>query len=109
LLPVLRYTVPALKAARHPAAIDSVFATTTGAWQNPSNIRNRVLAPAVKRANLRLDGAGDVPLPERITPHKLHHTFASLLVGRRSRVCDGSARPHRSGIHAARIQARDAS
>ncbi len=80
MLPVLRDTLSALKAARHPAAIDPAFATTAGARQNPSNIRNRVLAPAVKRANLRLDEAGEVPLPDGITPHKLRHTFASLLV-----------------------------
>ena len=35
---------------------------------------------AVARANERLTGDGQVPLPERLTPHKLRHTFASLLV-----------------------------
>jgi integrase len=57
-----------------------VFATSTGARQSPSNIRRRVLAPAVKLANERLEAAADVPLPDRLTPHKLRHTFASLLV-----------------------------
>ena len=33
-----------------------------------------------KVANERLDHAGEVPLPQRLTPHKLRHTFASVLV-----------------------------
>jgi integrase len=81
LLPVLRDELLALKAAaRHTQANDLVFATMTGGRQNPSNIRNRVLAPAVRRADERLAQARDVPLPDRLTPHKLRHTFASLLV-----------------------------
>jgi hypothetical protein len=48
-----------------------------------SNIRRRVLAPAVARANERRRALGDVPLPEGLTPHKLRHTAISawLLVG----------------------------
>jgi integrase len=59
---------------------DLVFPTMTGRRQGATNVRRRVLAPAVKRANERLGEAGEVPLPERLTPHKLRHTFASLLV-----------------------------
>jgi integrase len=81
LLPVLRDELLALKAsAGRTAAGELVFATMAGGRQNPSNIRNRVLASAVKRANERLEDAREVPLPERLTPHKLRHTFASLLV-----------------------------
>ncbi|HWW90432.1 MAG TPA: tyrosine-type recombinase/integrase [Solirubrobacteraceae bacterium] len=79
-LPVLHDTLAALKAARNPSLQDRVFPTTTGEAQNPSNIRQRVLAPAVKRANAHLEKAGETPLPEPITPHKLRHTYASLLV-----------------------------
>jgi len=79
-LPVLHDALTALKAARNPSMRDRVFPTTTGAAQNPSNIRQRVLAPAVKRANMHLEEAGETPLPEPITPHKLRHTYASLLV-----------------------------
>ncbi len=56
-----------------------VFPTSNGKTHGPSNIRRRVLAPAVKRANERLQDAGEVPLPERLTPHKLRHSYASLL------------------------------
>jgi integrase len=31
-------------------------------------------------ANEKLTDAGDVPLPEGLAPHKLRHTFASILV-----------------------------
>jgi integrase len=79
-LPVLHDSLVALKAARNPSPQDRVFPTTTGARQNPSNIRQRVLAPSVKRANERLEKDGEETLPEPITPHKLRHTFASLLV-----------------------------
>jgi len=53
---------------------------STTSPQSPSNVRKRVLTPAVTRANERLAKDGDVPLPDRLTPHKLQHTFASLLV-----------------------------
>jgi integrase len=43
-------------------------------------VRNWTLARAVKRANERLEAVGSVPLPDGLTPHKLRHTFASLLV-----------------------------
>ena len=80
MLPALRDELLALKARMPGQANDLVFATTTGGSQNPSNIRNRVLAPAVKVANERLAEAGEVPLPEHLSPHKLRHSFASLLV-----------------------------
>jgi hypothetical protein len=51
-----------------------VFSTSTGGPLNPSNTRNRVLAPAVKRANKNLANAELVPLPEGLTQHKLRHT-----------------------------------
>ena len=81
MLPALRDEVLALKAnARRTDAGDLVFGTSRANQQNASNIRTRVLAPAVDLANQRLEEAGEVPLPERLTPHKLRHTFASLLV-----------------------------
>jgi len=79
-LPVLHDTLAALKAKRKPSPQNRVFPTTSGAAQNPSNIRQRVLAPAVKRANEQLEAAGEAPLPQPLTPHKLRHTYASLLV-----------------------------
>lgn len=57
-----------------------VFGTAQGKQQNPSNIRARVIAKAIERANERLEDAGEPPLP-RLTPHGLRRTFASLLYG----------------------------
>jgi len=44
------------------------------------NIHKRVFAKSFERANERLERAGEVPLPQGLTPHTLRHTFASLLV-----------------------------
>jgi integrase len=45
----------------------------------PENFRNRVLAPAVKRADENLAKRELAPLPPKLTPHSLRRTFASLL------------------------------
>ncbi len=57
-----------------------VFATAAGTELIQGNIRRRVLDKAVEKANEKLTEAGDVPLPDGLTPHKLRHTFASILV-----------------------------
>jgi len=54
-----------------------VFATARGGAQNPSNIRNRTLAPAERIASARLAASDRPPLP-RVTPHALRRTFASV-------------------------------
>src|SRR5215207_7007558 len=75
----LRDELAALK-ARTPAGPESlVFPTLTGKRMSPSNVRNRVLARAVARANERLAETREAPLPDRLTPHSLRRTFASLL------------------------------
>jgi len=81
LLPALRDELAAYKAnAPSTAPSGYVFATTAGTEPKQGNIRRRVLDKAVKRANEKLAEAGDVPLPDGLTPHKLRHTFASILV-----------------------------
>jgi integrase len=81
LLPVLADELRAHKASAKPASpSERVFPTQAGRPLNPSNVRNRTLALAVERANERLEAVGSVPLPDGLTPHKLRHTFASLLV-----------------------------
>jgi integrase len=57
-----------------------VFCTGTGGRRNKDNLRGRVLAPVLKRADRLLEERGQVPLPKGVTPHKLRHTFASILV-----------------------------
>jgi integrase len=56
-----------------------VFATRDGGQPSKNNVRARVFNAAVKRANANLERDGLVPLPDGLTPHKLRHTFASLL------------------------------
>jgi integrase len=81
LLPVLREQLTEYRAALGDVAPSTlVFGSGTGAVQQPSNVRRRILAPAVARANERLDRDGIERLPERLTPHSLRRTFASILV-----------------------------
>jgi hypothetical protein len=46
--------------------------------QYAHNIRSRVLVRAIYRAKQRLVAGGANPLPEKITPHALGQTFASV-------------------------------
>jgi integrase len=89
-LPSATGTASALRLAAHKArarhtALDAhVFGTTRGRRQGETNIRPRVLARAVAEANDALEQARRAPLPDRLTPHSLRRTYASLLfaVGR---------------------------
>lgn len=54
-----------------------MFGTTTSEQQTPTNVRRRILARAIEGANRQLADAE--PLPERLTPHSLRRTFASVL------------------------------
>jgi len=81
LLPVLRDLLAERKAtAAHCDPDGRVFATTRGRPRNKDNVRNRVFAPAVERANTNLAKGERTPLPEGLTPHGLRHSFASLLL-----------------------------
>lgn len=79
LRPALYDVLSALKAAADANPEALVFGTSAARRQSATNVRKRVLAPAVKLANQRLTAAGFSPLPDRITPHSLRRTFASLL------------------------------
>lgn len=76
--PALRDALLDLKARTDPKPDAFVFGTSEGKRQSPSNVRNRTLAAAVRRANDRLEEAKEPPLP-RLTPHSLRRTFASVL------------------------------
>ena len=81
LRPALRDELAALKASRAKAAPGAlVFASSTGAPFGESNVRRRVLAPAIALANEALEEVGAPPLPDKLSPHALRRTFASLLV-----------------------------
>jgi integrase len=56
-----------------------VFATATGKALGASNVRLRILGPAIKPANKQLTKAKAQPLPDGLTPQSLRRTLASLL------------------------------
>ena len=81
LLPALHDELAAYKAQAPDTTPDAfVFPSAKLTKMRQENIRARVLEKAVEQANEKLVSAGDVPLPEGLTPHKLRHTFASILV-----------------------------
>ncbi|HTQ67798.1 MAG TPA: tyrosine-type recombinase/integrase [Solirubrobacteraceae bacterium] len=81
MLPLLREILTEHKAASTATDPDDpVFVTSRGKPRDRHNIRQRVVLPAVRRADKLLVGRGSEPLPLGISPHKLRHTFASILV-----------------------------
>jgi integrase len=81
LRPILRDELAAHKARAYRAGPDDpVFPTGTGGTRDKDNLRNRILAAATHRADQLLIDRGQTPLPAGLTPHKLRHTFASVLV-----------------------------
>jgi integrase len=80
LLPLLRDELATHKAAStFTGPDDPVFATRQGKRIGKDNLRNRVFAAAVDRANANLTQAGRQPLPVGLTPHDLRRTFVSVL------------------------------
>jgi integrase len=81
LLPALRAELEAHRArALDPTPQSFVFASASGGAIIDGNIRRRVFHPAVQIADELLETQGQAPLPQGLTPHKLRHTYASILV-----------------------------
>lgn len=81
LLPVLRDELDAHKlTSARTGPDDAVFVTRTGKPRDRHNVRQRVVAPAVSKADELLVERDLNPLPAGVSPHKLRHSFASLLV-----------------------------
>jgi integrase len=81
-LPILRDELDGYRSRLDPAPSALVFGTSTGAKQGATNVRRRILAPAVERANKELAKKKVEPLPTGLTPHSLRRTFASILFAR---------------------------
>jgi hypothetical protein len=56
---------------------DPVFVTRTGKRQTVTNVDHR-LKTAIKAANKRLSALGVEPISDRVSPHSLRRTYASL-------------------------------
>lgn len=79
--PILRDVLAAHRAAAYRAGSEGlVFPSQTGGRRDPDNLRSRVLAAVLKRADELLAERGLMPLPKGLTTHKLRHAFASILV-----------------------------
>lgn len=80
-LPILHDILAAHKARPAAGGPDVLaFPTGTGGRRDRSNLRERVLAEVFERADQLLRERGELPLPKGLSPHKLRHTFASILV-----------------------------
>jgi integrase len=79
-LPVLHDVLSDYRAAHRGSLDDPLFPTATGGHRDKDNVRKRVLEPVIARADELLAARGQHPLPAGVTPHKLRHTFASILV-----------------------------
>jgi integrase len=81
MLPLLREILTEHKAAsERTGPSDPVFVTATGRARSRNNLRKDVVDAVVVHANRLVEERGMQPLPLGITPHKLRHTFASILV-----------------------------
>jgi integrase len=75
----LRALLSAMRADHRQGSDGFVFATRTGRRPSRENIRSRVLLASVERANGNLAKDRLPPLPQKLTPHSLRRTFASIL------------------------------
>jgi integrase len=81
MLPLLREILTEHKAASaNTGPDDPVFVTTAGAPRSRHNLRQDVVDAVVAHENRLVRERAAQPLPLGITPHKLRHTFASILV-----------------------------
>ena len=81
MLPLLREILTEHKtASERTGPDDPVFLTSSGTARSRHNLRQDVVEPVVNRANRLIEERGLQPLPLGISPHKLRHTFASILV-----------------------------
>jgi integrase len=80
IMPILHDILAAHKARPQAGGPDALaFATGTGGRRERSNLRERVLREVFERADGLLRERGELPLPKGLSPHKLRHTFASIL------------------------------
>jgi integrase len=79
LLPVLASELRDYLAARKFEQDALIFGTSKGTPENATNVRLRILAPTVREANRVLAEGECNPLPDKLVPHSMRRTFASLM------------------------------
>ncbi len=79
ILPVLHEELTSYQTQLTSSDTALVFGTGTGRQHSATNVRRRVLARAIERANAERAVTGLEPLVAGLTPHSLRRTFASLL------------------------------
>jgi len=79
ILPILRDELADYRPRIDAEPDQFVFGRSSGCPESAENVRLRILAKAVERANEQLGREGVELLPDRLTPHSLRRTFASLL------------------------------
>ncbi|MBA3865596.1 MAG: tyrosine-type recombinase/integrase [Solirubrobacterales bacterium] len=80
MLPIVRDHVAAhLAASPNADPDDLLFANDAGNRRDKDSIR-LLLKPVIARANALLAARGQRTLPKGLSPHKLRHTFASILI-----------------------------
>ena len=81
MLPLLREILDRTQSCkREDRRADPVFTTSTGTPRSRHNLRQDVVEPVGRPRAKLAEERGLQPLPLGITPHKLRHTFASILV-----------------------------
>jgi integrase len=77
---ILRDILAAHKAASHHTAVDDRVFGGPDRPPQKDNLRERIVRPVFRRADELLSARGLSPLAVGLTPHKLRHTFASVLI-----------------------------
>jgi len=110
-LPILNDELAHFRARLSPSIDTLVFGTTSGHPLGPSNVRRRVLAKAIERANAELDTAKVEPLPARLTPPftASHVRVVALRDRGGATVRDGPDGSHVREPHALDLRATDGS
>lgn len=85
MLPLLREILTEYRAQKMQEGLptgpnDPLLITRSGKPRDRHNVRQRVVIPVVAKAEQLLAQRGGQPLPQGISPHKLRHTFASVLI-----------------------------
>ena len=71
---------PPTESSERTGPDDPVFVTSSGKSRSRHNLRQDVVDAVMTHANRLVEERGLQPMPLGITPHKLRHTYASILV-----------------------------